>query len=353
MLTNTAGLPQAIVDAIANDPYSAGRPEGVDRSHYATCTQLVAPTQQVVLKERHKDEITEDAADRIWSLIGQSVHTILERAAATPYERLVRMTRELRSMLPAEPKVGNLIGKAGNAILEARELLQPSEKILTERRLYAKFGAWTVGGAFDHLDVRDGVLTDYKVTATYSVKDGTAKIEWLAQNNVNAELCEVNGYPVKKAQIIAFLRDWHQSEAARDPSYPQTQVMVIETPLWDRSARVAWIESRLAAIDEARAHGDELLPECSADERWERGSKFVVVKDGNKRATPGSGRQTLEEAEEFAEALRRTKKGAFRVEFRRAESKRCEGGYCSAFPFCFQAKRLGVGAESAEESSDA
>ena len=72
-ITNNHNLPQSVVSAVSNDPYDRGG------SDY-TCTELISPVRQVMLRHRHGDEITEDASDRVWSLLGQAVHHILERA---------------------------------------------------------------------------------------------------------------------------------------------------------------------------------------------------------------------------------------------------------------------------------
>ena len=72
-LTNKMNLPLAIKRAVENDPYD---PSGSDIS----TTRLIAPPLIRYLEIKHKDEIEEDVSDRIWSLIGQSVHHIIERA---------------------------------------------------------------------------------------------------------------------------------------------------------------------------------------------------------------------------------------------------------------------------------
>ena len=43
-------------------------------------TRLIGPPQIRILERLHQDELTEDASDRIWALVGQIGHGILERA---------------------------------------------------------------------------------------------------------------------------------------------------------------------------------------------------------------------------------------------------------------------------------
>ena len=75
-ITNNANLPEAIVNAVRNDPYDAGACD-------ISVTKLIGPPQIRVLEREHAEELTEDASDRIWSLIGQIGHGILERAEFT------------------------------------------------------------------------------------------------------------------------------------------------------------------------------------------------------------------------------------------------------------------------------
>ena len=73
-LTNKLNLPQPLVDAVKNDSYTKGEKADV------SVTQLIGPMQQIFLKRKHWDELEEDVSDLIWALLGQTMHTILERA---------------------------------------------------------------------------------------------------------------------------------------------------------------------------------------------------------------------------------------------------------------------------------
>ena len=75
-ITNKAGLPEAIVQAVRADPYDKGEAR-------FSVTELIGPPIIRLLRQRHEDEVEEDAADRIWSLLGTAVHGVLERAASS------------------------------------------------------------------------------------------------------------------------------------------------------------------------------------------------------------------------------------------------------------------------------
>ena len=146
MLTNRLGLPQAIVDAVTNDPYSRGASD-------ISVTQLIQPPYQRQLRLQH--EPIEDASDRIWSLVGQVGHGIVERAYPQAYT-------------------------AAAALLTPKEV-HDTYGVVAERRLFMKCNGWTVSGQFDVIE--KGHLQDYKFTSVWSVI-GDTKTEWINQLNL-------------------------------------------------------------------------------------------------------------------------------------------------------------------------
>ena len=224
-ITNKTGLPQSVVEAVLNDPYDRGESD-------ISVTQLVGPPQIRRLTEQHWDELEEDAIDRIWALLGQAVHAVLERAA-------------------------------------------PSE--LTERRLFATVNGRTISGQVDHIGLKAKKLSDYKVTSAWTIVYGM-RPEWTAQLNCYAYLCRVNGFEVNDLEIVAFYRDWTQPQAARSADYPQTQVGQIPIGLWPQDFAQQYIEQRLAS------HFGAEDVSCTDQERWAKVAKWAVMKRGRKSA---------------------------------------------------------------------
>lgn len=74
-ITNNLNLPMPLVEAVKNDRYSPGK------SDYTTSQLAGTPARQFALKRKFWNLLSEDVADRIYSLSGQSKHAILERAA--------------------------------------------------------------------------------------------------------------------------------------------------------------------------------------------------------------------------------------------------------------------------------
>lgn len=268
-ITNRLGLPEPIVEAVKNDEYSKGKAD-------ISVTELLAPPRQVALKKRHADELVEDASERIWSLMGQSVHKILERA--------------------------NKLG-------------------IAERRLGVKIEGWKVSGGMD-LVCQEHILSDYKVTTSWKFKGGKAPIEFEQQLNCYAAILRANELKVEKLQVVGILRDWSKLEAARDPEYPQLQVVIIPVPMWAPEKAMKFLRERVILHKQAR----QSLPNCSAEERWAKPDTWAVKKPGAARAS------RVYENEEEALAHARQDSSLF-VEKRRGESTRCEH-YCSVARFC-------------------
>ena len=78
---------------------------------------------------------------------------------------------------------------------------------------------------------------------------------------------------------------------------------------------------------------DDELPECTAEERWERPIKYAVKKEGRKSALRVL--DSLKDAENYMAEKKLFAKHF--VETRQGESVRCES-YCAVQPFCNQYK---------------
>jgi len=270
-LTNRMNLPEAIVEAVRNDGYTKGDAD-------ISVTQLVAPPQKVALEREYADQITEDASDRIFSLIGQSIHTILERA---------------------------------------------NRKGVSERRLSIMVEGWKISGAMD-LYEEDGVLNDYKTTSAWSVKNGI-KDEWLAQLNSYAHILRENGHEVRGLRVVALLRDWSKMEAARSPDYPQSQVAVMPVELWPAQIAAKYVRDRVILHQLAR----QSLPSCTSSERWEKAPVFALMKRGQKKAVK------LYDNRAEADSHASSDPKALYVQARPGEATRCRF-YCAAAKFCPQ-----------------
>ena len=291
-ITNKNKLPQALVNAVANDSYSKGN---ADRS----VTGLLSPPRQSALAGLHEADLSEDVSDRIWSLYGTIAHGILERAG------------------------------------------EKSLSEITEERLFTEVGGWTISGQTASLTVTDDqeswIISDYKFVTSYRFQrdkmlHGDVKVpdDYEKQLNLYAYLLESNGFPVAGLKIVALYRDWSKLEAKRNSNYPPEAVETHSVPLWSQDKAKAFIEDRVRLHQEA----ENELPECSDDDRWSRPTKYALMPS----ATSKRARKLFFGHREAAEwAVENKMKTGWVIEKRLGEDIRCEN-YCLVSDFCEQFK---------------
>lgn len=286
-ITNRLGLPEALVEACRNDPYDAGDAD-------ISLTRLISPPRMVALMRAHDHELEEDVADRIWALRSQGMHTVLERAAGV------------------------------NEIAEIRWTI--------------KCLGWKVSGKLDLVSLLNGVLTDWKDTSVWSIKDALdptshGKQEWEQQTNLLAYFGRRYDHSITAVQVVAFGRDWRRREKLRyGGDYPEHEVSVVPLPLWSDERCQQFLEERVRLHQAARKE----LPICSSGERWEKPTIYAVHK--RRGETVNKGALRVYEDRTIAETHVAQDPAGLVLQVRPPESPRC--GYCSAFGACTQGQDL-------------
>jgi hypothetical protein len=309
-ITNAAGLPEVLVDAVYNDSYDPG--EKVDMS----VTTILQPPRKIALEREMGGELVEDASDRIWALMGQSIHTILERADA-PY--IPAILRVVAAGVKGSMSIDDVLHALKKPLEMAR--LHRSDRIV-ERRFYGEIASWKISGQVDVIE--DHVLSDYKMMSVWEIIYGL-KEEKVMQLNILRWLAEGEGVSIRKIQIVGILRDFQLSKAKYDPNYPQHQVQVVEVPLLPKEAVEDYLKTAINNHKSARFE----LPECTDEERWYSGDKYAVMKAGRKSALRVL--DTKEEAERWMSA--NPEKKGDSIDYRPGENKRCDN-YCAVSEFC-------------------
>ena len=123
-VTNLNKLPEPLVRAVS-------RHEHDHEPNSISVTGLVQPPQLRALSIKHSSELSEDASDRIWALLGTLLHAALEKHA------------------------------------------HGLKNFITEEELTTEILGWKVIGHYDASELLlDGeILTDYKLTSVYAFKD--------------------------------------------------------------------------------------------------------------------------------------------------------------------------------------
>jgi hypothetical protein len=286
--TNKHNIPIEIIRAVENDNYSKG-------NSVKSITGLLQPPKISILSEEHKDTLTVDISDRIWILLGQSVHTILERAN------------------------------------------EGKEDTMTEERMFADVNGWTISGQTDSISLKDNTLKDYKVTSAWTVMNALKdeKPEWVEQLNCYAWLARENtDIKIDKLNIVAISRDWSKPQYERSGGdYPPAPVTVVNIPLWSEEDQLKFIKDKVTLHQEAEAEYliSGTLPDCSDAERWKRNDTFRVVKEGRKSAVRVLPSE--KEAEKYISSHK--DKDNLDIEVAIGKPIRCES-YCHVAEFCDQ-----------------
>lgn len=276
-ITNSMGLPQALVNAVSVERHN--KPGEI------SATTLLKGCKEFLLNDRHWDEMTDDAANRIWSVFGTAVHALFEKQKDNTFH---------------------------------------------EEQLKVPMGKWTVTGTIDSYDLEQGIVVDWKTTSVWKAvyKDFD---DYKRQGLIYAWLLQKNGLSCKKARFILMLKDHSATKALTDSSYPQTPVFVYEFDVTPEMIEETeeFIKVKLEALSDFMNMSDDDIPPCSPQERWTEATTWAVMKPGRKTAV------RVFEDSAVANAFLETQppKDKCYVEERKGADKKCEH-YCLAAPFC-------------------
>lgn len=278
-ITNKMNLPQAIVDAVSSDYV---QPDDTLR-----VTQLLKGTCEIVLEKRYGEEVERDASDMIWAIFGTAVHKIIEDASEEEYQ-------------------------------------------IKEARLYEDVAGMVLTGKFDLYDGKTQTAHDWKTCSVWKIVYGDFE-DWRKQLLMYAWLLTQAGFPCHRGEVTALMKDHSKSKAKFDPSYPQYPVMQIVFEFSEEDIRCIEqdITDKIVEIKHALTLDDEDLTPCTAEERWNSGDKYAVMKGKNKRAL----RVLDSEKEAMAWNEANKDKGGTHIEVRKGEDKKCSE-YCSVNAFC-------------------
>lgn len=277
-ITNKSGLPASIMRAV-----TAHTHVGADYS----ATQLLKSPRQLHLERRHDDEIEVDASERIWAMLGTAAHLVAQFAEG--------------------------------------------EQDLVETYMEQEVEGVKVSGTADLYEHNTRTLTDFKNTSAWTIVYASRMAEWSQQVNIYAWLLHKQGFNAEKLQIIAFLRDWQATKAEHDPSYPQSNVVVIPIEKWEYHEVEDFIRMRVRVMESAAPVEDDDLPFCTDEERWKDETVFAVMKKGRKSAVKLHTNPLV--AKRHAEDLGPDHS----IQERPGLARRCVK-YCPAAQFCNQKK---------------
>ena len=283
-VTNKLNMPAAFVNAVSTTRHNA--------AGCFSATTLNKGAKEIILSDRHFDEITVDAADSVWAVWGTAVHALLE-------------------------------SQPDNNFHEESFKVPVSNSFVT--------------GQVDSYDMENGVINDWKTASVWKVQFNDFK-DWRAQGLTYAWLLQQSGLEVKKCRFVALLKDHSKTKAKTDSSYPQSPVFIYEFDVTaaDLEETAARILAKVQEIESAYKLDDDAIEPCSAEERWADGEKWAVMKNGRKTAIK------LFDNSADADAMAGEMGNAYYVEHRPAISRKC-GDYCNCKDFCNFYKAMNKG----------
>lgn len=244
-LINNQGMPEQIFSWLTshNADSEKKREESINqlKSIYGelslsiSATSLIRPIQEVVLLDRHYQEVEKEANEMFDALVGTAIHESLQKMP----ERGGEM-RELR--------VGTVI----------KEVL--------------------VTGQFDY--IRDGKIGDYKTTKVGSYIFGDKEFEYVAQLSIDRYLLKEDPrFRLEISdigEITLMFMDWRDREFTTKkygfldaPGYPN-KTMKIDFKLWTYEETERFLLRKVTDYKIASLLDNHELPACSDKERWAR-----------------------------------------------------------------------------------
>jgi len=274
-ITNKLGLPVGLVRAVSTEKHNA--------PGCISATTLIQGVKQIILTQRHWNELEDDAADRIWAVFGTAVHSLLE---------------------------------------------SEGENDFTEIEMKYAVNGITITGRIDNYNLAEGLVCDYKTSSVYKIKSQDFE-DWYLQGMIYAWLLIKNNLPAKKCRFIAMLKDYSYTEARRNDTYPQKPVYLYEFDITQDGLEQIekFIYEKIDLYRKSSTVSDDAIPPCSEHERWARKPVYAVKKTGRKTAVK------LCDSKDEAEFLAQQLGTNHFVEYRPGESIRCRS-YCLCSQFC-------------------
>lgn len=224
-VTNREGYPQPFVKVLQNPDYDGPKP-GEDRISVST---LLDSPYIKRLKALHEHEIEQDVADSIWMILGTAVHSILEKGA--------------------------------------------DDGDLTEERLVELIDGVEISGCFDRYDAERKVIQDWKVTASYTLKNPDRVKKYADQLNIYAYLLRLQGFEVLGIENVFVIRDYF----AMQRNAPSA-VVTVEQELMSNEDILELLKERI------RIHKEHSETPCSLTDRWAKPGVRKIMRKGLKRS---------------------------------------------------------------------
>jgi hypothetical protein len=287
-LTNKYNLPHQFKNLLERDSYNKG-------SAQMSVTQLLNSPRIEALKAINQEELQTDLSDEIWKLLGQTIHTVMEKGA--------------------------------------------DESDIVEQRFFCELEGMKISGQVDCIrkENNKNILADWKFTSVFTLNRPFTR--WEEQLNCYAWLVnQETKMKIDQIEVVAILKDWQKGRADKSNEYPQAAVETISLPLWTEQAQKQFLIDRITVHQEAQFNSEmgEDLPFCSPEETWMSKTTYAIQKDNSTRAVKVF--DDRDQAHRFLKQINKDKKN-YIISERKGEPRRCLGNYCQVNEVCDQWKK--------------
>lgn len=277
VVKNELGLPQELVNAVSTEKHN--------KSGEYSATTLLRGVKEILLTDRHWDEIEVDASDSIWALFGSACHALLEKQDGEGFKE-----------------------ESFSTIVDGVK----------------------VTGKVDLYDLINGCIEDYKTSSIWKVIFQSFD-DYKKQGMIYLWLLRKQELPAKMFRFYSLLKDHSKSKARFDSNYPKTPVHVYEYHPSEKDFEEIelFVSEKIKMIKKYVSLSDDDIPPCSAEERWQSDSKFALMKEGRKSAVKLF--DSKDEAESYIILNNLVKNHS--IQERVGESRKCLD-YCNCCQFC-------------------
>ena len=272
--TNKLNLPQSIVNCCKeNDELKENR---------YSITELLKPTQEILLTRKYYKDIEVDVSDCINVLFGSAVHKLLED--------------------------------------------NDNENVEKEVKMELDFNGYIIVGKFDRRDLKNQLIEDYKTGTVSKVTKGDFE-DYRKQGLAYAWMTfKLTNILIRKLKFYILLKDYSKLKSTISTNYPSNAIYIWEYDIKDSDYE--YIEKYIKdKLDSLKNDNNA----CTDEERWFTGNKYAVYKKvGDKRAF-----KTFDNEEDAHKCISEELNGTGEIEIRKGEYIKCKF-YCNCSKFCNQ-----------------
>jgi len=312
--TNTSSVPLSLAVFLASDNYDYD-------AECISATSLIKPIRQLVLSGRvPKEQSVVDLLQMVPLRLGSAIHDGIERSWKTNY------TESLKALGYPDKIIEKVRINPDPASLKEGEI-----PIYLEQRVKKQVGKYLISGKYDFIG--DGRVEDFKTTSVYTAINNTNDDKYILQGSLyrwlNPEIITRN-----EMAIQWIFTDWSKAKAMSDPKYPQQRIQEHILPLKSTVEMDAWVNRKLAQIEQYMDAPEDQIPRCNDDDLWRSDPVWKYYKNPEKRTRSTKNFDTKQEA--YQRLAEEGGKGL--VLEQPGQVTACK--YCSAFAVCSQKDEL-------------